>query len=128
VLLADDVLLTNSDDDLQYSVQNLNDIDEELFVEINTGKTKIIAFRGNEPVRNKIRINNGILEQVNSLNYFGCNMSFEGETDLNMKITSFIKVMGIINQIFKPSLVFRHTIMQIYKTLASRPTLTVLWK
>jgi hypothetical protein len=37
---------------------------------------------------------------------------------LNIKTANFVKVLGIINQIFKPSLVSRHTRIRIYKTLA----------
>jgi hypothetical protein len=36
---------------------------------------------------------------------------------------NFVKALGIINQIFKPSLVSRHTRIRIYKTLA-RPVLS----
>jgi hypothetical protein len=39
--------------------------------------------------------------------------------DLNIKAANFAKVLGIINQIFKPSLVSRHTRIRIYKTLAT---------
>jgi hypothetical protein len=53
----------------------------------------------------------------------GCNIPYEGVKDLNMKITNFVKVMEIIKQIFKLSLVPSHTRIQIYKTLA-RPTLS----
>jgi hypothetical protein len=42
---------------------------------------------------------------------------------LNIKSANFIKVLGIINQIFKPSLVSRHTRIRIYKALA-RPVLS----
>jgi hypothetical protein len=52
----------------------------------------------------------------------GCKISYEGEKDLNIKAANFVKVLGIINQIFKPSLVSRHTRIRIYKTLA-RPVL-----
>jgi hypothetical protein len=40
-----------------------------------------------------------------------------------MKITNLVKVVGITDQIFKPSLVSRHTRIKIYKTLA-RSTLS----
>jgi hypothetical protein len=43
--------------------------------------------------------------------------------DLNIKAANFVKVLGIINQISKPSLVSRHTRIRIYKTLA-RPVLS----
>jgi hypothetical protein len=50
-------------------------------------------------------------------------MSYEGEKVFNIKAENFVKVLGIINQIFKPSLVSRHTRIRIYKTLA-RPVLS----
>jgi hypothetical protein len=71
----------------------------------------------------EICINNKALKQQNAFNYLGYNMSYEGEKDLNIKVTNFVKVLGIINQIFKPSLVSRHTRIRICKTLA-RPVLS----
>jgi hypothetical protein len=53
----------------------------------------------------------------------GYSLSYEGEKDLNIKAVNFVKVLGIINQIFKPTLVSRHTRIRIYKTLA-RPVLS----
>jgi hypothetical protein len=35
----------------------------------------------------------------------GYYLSYEEEKDLNMKITNFLKITGIINQNFKPNLV-----------------------
>jgi hypothetical protein len=51
------------------------------------------------------------------------NISYEGEKDRNIKPANFVKVLGTINQIFKPLLVSRHTRICIYKTLA-RPALS----
>jgi hypothetical protein len=48
----------------------------------------------------------------------GYNISYEGEKDLNIKAANFVTVLGITKQIFKPSLVSRHTRIRIYKTLA----------
>jgi hypothetical protein len=124
MLFADDhVLLAKSEDDLQYSVHNLNNIASEFSMEINAEKTRVMAFRGMEPIRSKICFNNKTLKQQNTFNYLGYNISYEGEKDLNIKAANFVKVLGIINQIFKPSLVSRHTIIRIYKTLA-RPVLS----
>jgi hypothetical protein len=69
-------------------------------------------------------------EQVNTFNYLGRNISYEGEKVLNIKVTNFITIAGTINQTFKSSLVSRHTRIRTYKTLA-RPTLpyrTEAWK
>jgi hypothetical protein len=87
-------------------------------MEINAEKTSVMAFRGMEPIRSKICINNKTLKQQNTFNYLGYNISYEGERDLNIKAANFVKVLGIINQIFKPLLVSRHTRIRIYKTLA----------
>jgi hypothetical protein len=76
-----------------------------------------------EPIRSKTCINNKTLKQQNTFNYLGYNISYEGEKDLNIKAANFVKVLGIINQIFKLSLVSRHTRIRIYKTLA-RPVLS----
>jgi hypothetical protein len=76
-----------------------------------------------EPIRSKICINNKILKQQNTFNYLGYNISHEGEKDLNIKAANFVKVLGIMSQIFKSSLVSRHTRIRLYKTLA-RPVLS----
>jgi hypothetical protein len=46
---------------------------------------------------------------------------YEGEKYLDIKAANFVKVLGIINQIFKPSLVSRHTRIRIYKRVAEIP-------
>jgi hypothetical protein len=68
-------------------------------------------------------LNNKTLKQQNNFNYLGYNISYEGEKDLNIEAANFVKVLGIINQIFKPSLVSRRTRIRIFKTLA-RPILS----
>jgi hypothetical protein len=87
-------------------------------MEINAEKTTFMAFRGMEPIRSKMCINNKTLKQQNTFNYLGHSISYEGEKDLNIKAANFVKVLGIINQIFKPSLISIHTRIRIYKTLA----------
>jgi hypothetical protein len=89
---------------------------------ISIEKTKIMAFSGKDPVRSKICINNKTLEQVNTFNYLGCTLSYEGEKDMPSKISKFVQTIGVINQVLKPSLVQQHTTSNIYRTLA-RPVL-----
>jgi hypothetical protein len=100
----------------------LNKIASEFSTEINAEKTRVMAFRGMEPIRSKMCIINKTLKQQNTFNYLGYNISYGGEKDLNIKVANFVKVLGIINQIFKPSLVL-DTKIHIYKTLA-RPVLS----
>jgi hypothetical protein len=57
-----------------------------------------MAFKGREPVRSKICINKKTLEQVNTFNYLGYYLSYEEEKYLNMKITNFLKITGIITK------------------------------
>jgi hypothetical protein len=92
-------------------------------MEINTEKTRVMSFTGMEPIRSKICISNKTLKQQNTFNYLGYNISYEGEKDLRIKAANFVKVLGIINQIFKSSLVSRHIRILIYETLA-RPVLS----
>jgi hypothetical protein len=79
---------------------------------VSIEKTKIMAFSGKDPVRSKICISNKTLEQVNTFNYLGCTLSYEGEKDKPSKIPKFVQTIGVINQFFKPSLV-QHTRLNI---------------
>lgn len=123
LLFADDIVfMATSEDNLQRLVYNFNQMAESFNMEISTDKSKVMAFLGKEPVRSKICINNKIIEQVKNFSYLGYQISYEEEKDLNEKIIKFNRAMGIINQIFKPTLVQKHTRTRIYKTLA-RPIL-----
>ena len=53
-----------------------------------------MAFKGGDPVRTKIIIDNKIKEQVNSLNYLG-NISYEKEMDIDNKLHNYLKITGI---------------------------------
>jgi hypothetical protein len=85
-----------------------------------------MAFCGKEPVPSKICLNNKILERVNEFNYLGHKLSFMGELDLHGKISKYSKIIGIINNVLKPSLVQKHTRICIYNS----PVLSsvVLWE
>jgi hypothetical protein len=69
------VLLAKSEEYLQYSVHNLNKIEYEFSMEINAEEARVMAFRGMEPIRSKICINNKTLKQQNTFNYLGYNIS-----------------------------------------------------
>ena len=51
-----------------------------------------MAFKGRDPVRTKIVIDNEIIKQVNSFNYLGNVMSYEKEMDIDNKLHNFLKL------------------------------------
>ena len=55
----------------------LNQIITEYGLTISVQKTKSMAFKGRDPVRTKILIDNKIIEQVNSFNYLGNMIYYE---------------------------------------------------
>jgi hypothetical protein len=82
-----------------------------------------MEFAGKKPVRSKNCVNGKILEQVDTFNYLGCALTYEGEKDMEVKISKFVKATDVINSVFKPSLVQKQTELQVYKTL-TRPVLS----
>ena len=61
-----------------------------------------MAFKGRDPVRTKIVIDNKSTEQVNSLNYSGNMISYEKELDIDNKLQNYLKITGILNNVFRP--------------------------
>ena len=74
----------------------LNQIITEYGLTISVQKTKSMAFKGWDPVRTKIVIDNKIIEQVNSFNYLG-NIFYEKELDIDKKkLHNYLKITGIV--------------------------------
>ena len=70
LLFADNqVIIADTEDNLRKSAHKLNQIITEYFLTISVQKTKSMAFKGRDPVRTKIVIDNKIIEQVNLFNY-----------------------------------------------------------
>ena len=63
-----------------------------------------MAFKGRDPLRTKIVIDNKIIEKVNSFNYLGNMMSYEKEMDIDNKLQNYLKITGIINNVFRPQI------------------------
>ena len=55
-------------------------------------------------VRTKIVIDNRIIEQVNSFNYLGNIISYEKELDIDNKLHNYLKITGILNNVFRPQI------------------------
>jgi hypothetical protein len=80
------------------------------------------AFKGTEPIRSKIVIDNMKLEQVNTFTYLGRKISYQEEKDIHSKITNFLQILGLLNNTLKPNVVQISTRLKLYKILAL-PTL-----
>jgi hypothetical protein len=61
-----------------------------------------VAFKGQDPIRSKIAIDSKIIEQVNSFNYLGNLISHEKEMGNDNKLNNYLKITGIINNVFRP--------------------------
>jgi hypothetical protein len=101
-LFADDqVIPSDSEDNLQTAICKLHKIITDYGLTISTDKSKVIVFKGRDPTRSKMVINNKIIEQVNTFIYLGNLVSYEKEKDIDNKSTKFLKITGIINNTFK---------------------------
>jgi hypothetical protein len=61
-----------------------------------------MAFKGRDPTRSKIVIDNRIIEQVNSFNYLGNLIYYVNETDIDNKLNNYLRITDIINNVFRP--------------------------
>ena len=61
----------DTEDNLQKDAHKLNQITREYGLTIFVQKTKSMAFKGRDPVRTKIGIDNKLIEQVNLFNCLG---------------------------------------------------------
>ena len=85
----------------------INQIIAEFSLTMSIQKTKSVAFKGRDPVRTKTVIDNKIIEQVNSFNYLGNVISCEKELDIENKLHNYLKITGIINNVFRPQKLVR---------------------
>ena len=80
---------------LQRAAFKLNQKITEYDLTISIQKTKSMAFRGRDPVRTKIVIDNKIIVRVNSFNYLRNMISYEKELDIDNKLHNYLKITGI---------------------------------
>ena len=117
--MADGIIYdNNTEDNLQKAAYKLNQIITEYGLTISVQKTKSMAFKGQDPVRTKIVIDNKIIEKVNSFNYSGNMISYEKEMDIDNKLHNYLKITGIINNVFRPQKTLKKTRIKLYNTLA----------
>jgi hypothetical protein len=76
-----------------------------------------MPFKGRDQVRTKIVIDNKIIEEVNSFNYLGNIIPYEKELDNANKLHNYLKITGVLNNVFKPQKPLKKTRIKLYDTL-----------
>ena len=84
-----------------------------------------MAFKRQDPVRSKIVIDNKATEQVNYFNYLGNLISYEKEVDIDKKLNNCFKIIGNINNRFRPQKSLKKSRRKLYNTLAFQLCCTV---
>ena len=77
-----------------------------------------MAFKGRDPVRTKTVIDNKIIEQVKLFNYLGNMISYGKELDIDNKLRNYLKITGILNNVFRPQKTLKKTRIKLYNTAA----------
>ena len=83
-----------------------------------------MVFKGRDSVRTKIVVDNKIIEQVNMFNYLGNMISYEKEMDIDSKLHNYLKITGILSNVFKPQKTLTKTRLKLYNTLAPQSCYT----
>jgi adenylate kinase family enzyme len=119
LLFADDqVTIADTEDNLQKAVHKLNQIITEYGLTISVQKTKLMTLKGRDPVRTEIVIDNKAIQQVNFFNYLGNMICYEGELDIDNKLNNFLKITGILNNVFRPQKTVMKTRIKLHNKLA----------
>jgi hypothetical protein len=87
-------------------------------MKISLTKTKTMAFHGKQSVRTKIVIDNYTLEQVTHLKYLGCDVSYQYDNDVNIKLKKFQNICGTIQSSLR-SKTRKDTRLKFYKVMAT---------
>jgi hypothetical protein len=117
-MFADDhVILAKSENDLQFATQLLYNTTLAYNLEISSNKSKVMAFEGKHPRRSKIVIDNKIIEQVSHFNYLGCDVSYNYDADLQIKLNKFQYMSGTIKRTITNK-TRKDTQLKFYKVMA----------
>jgi hypothetical protein len=105
LLPADDqFIIGDRVDNSQKAAHKLNHLITEYGLTISVQKRKSLAFKGRDPIRTKIVIDNKIKEEVNMFNNLGNMISYAKELDIDSTLHNYLKITGILNtcNVFRP--------------------------
>jgi len=106
-----------TEDNLQKAVYKLNHIITVHGLTVSVKKRELMAFKGREQVGSNIVVDNKSIEQVSYFNVLGNSVSCEEEVDIDSKLYKWIKMTGIINNIFRPQKTLKKPRMKLHSTL-----------
>jgi len=75
-------MMSVTEDNSQKAAYTLNQITTEHGLTVYLQTTKLMTFKGRDPVSSKTVIDNKIIEQVNSINYLGNLVSYQNKWTL----------------------------------------------
>jgi len=81
--------VADSEDALQIYIHTLETFASKHGLKISTNTTTTMAFKGRDPVRSKIAINDNIIEHINTSTYSHCSISYCNEKALLLKSEHF---------------------------------------
>jgi hypothetical protein len=116
LFVDDQLIIADTEDNLQRAVCLLNSISKQYNLEITTEKMKAFGFVGTDHLRTKIIINDKTVEQVSQFTYLGCSISYQPSYDVEFKLAKFLQLIGTIRRtIFRK--VRKETNLKVYNTL-----------
>jgi hypothetical protein len=74
-----------------------------------------MVFLGRDPVRCKIVVNNKCLQQIKNFKHPGFEISYENEKNIQQQVAKFAKILGILNNIFKPTFIQKFSRIKVYE-------------
>ena len=117
LLFADDQIIGKTENEVQEAVYKLSQVAIQYGMIISTGKTKVMAFQGQEPIRAKIVIDGKLIEQINQFKYLGYSLEYRKSQDVEIKLNRFRHFCGTIQRTLKHN-VRRETLLKLYKVVA----------
>jgi hypothetical protein len=101
----DQIIIADSQDNLQRGLCTLKNIVKDFGMDTSPGKSEMMVFLGQDPVRCKVIVENECLQQVKNFKYFSCEISYKNEKGIQQKLAAFAQNLGILNNTFKQILV-----------------------
>jgi len=65
-------------------------------------KMETVGFKGTDPLRSEIVMNNNIIVQLNTFTYLCCFVSYQIDNSITIRISKFLQIMGISNKTSNP--------------------------